>query len=101
MTGPREPYAGETNPEISPQVLAELNYLLRKARRKYGPLEDNFRLLGAMRLEYKEVERAIQAREDWHVRAELLDLANVCIRRVLEMDAASKTKTPTPKEITP
>lgn len=100
MIESRDPYAGEALPEISPQVLAELNYLLRKASRKYGPLEDNFRLLGALSLEYSEVAGAIQRREDWHVRAELLDLANVCIRRVLEMDAASKTKTPTPKEIT-
>lgn len=71
---------------MTPRILIDLDMLRQKSIDKYGPLVDNHRMLGALRLEYREVEDAIQSRDSDGVRAELLDLANVALRAVEEMD---------------
>ena len=71
---------------MTPRIWNQLLDLRQKSIDKYGPLEDNHRMLGALRLEYREVEEAIQSRDNARVRAELLDLANVALRAVQEMD---------------
>ena len=68
----------------------ELRLRRRDAIHKYGPLGDNYRTLGALRLEYREVEEAIQDGRDIDIRAELLDLVTVALRRVIEMDAEAE-----------
>lgn len=71
---------------MTPRIWNELRELREKSIGKYGPLEDNHRMLGALRLEYREVEEAIQSRDNARVRSELLDLSNVALRAVEEMD---------------
>ena len=73
------------------RIWNELRELRKKSIGKYGPLEDNHRMLGAIRLEYREVEEAVQSRITHRVRAELLDLANVALRAVEEMDGREES----------
>ena len=68
----------------------QLSWLRREAIRKHGRLGCNYRTLGALRLEYREVEEAIQDGRDIDIRAELLDLVTVALRRVIEMDAEAE-----------
>lgn len=71
-------------------VFHELQELKREAIKKHGPLGDKYRTLGALRLEYREVEEAMQSREPERIRAELLDLVTVALRRVIEMNAEAE-----------
>lgn len=86
MTESRAAYDNHQPPELTLALVAELQNRLTYSYLKYGDLRDNYRTLGALRLEYREVEEAIQDRDAEAVRAELLDLANVALRRVIEMD---------------
>lgn len=86
MTESRAAYDSHQPPELTLGLVAELQNRLTYSYLKYGDLCDDYRMLGALRLEYREVEEAIQERDPDAVRAELLDLANVALRRVIEMD---------------
>lgn len=86
MTESRASYDNHQPPSISLPLIGELQNRMDAAFFKYGELGDNYRTLGALRLEYREVEEAIQDRDAEAVRAELLDLANVALRRVIELD---------------
>ena len=80
-----------TNHDHPPlDLFHELRLLRHVAICKYGRLGDNYRTLGALRLEYREVEEAIQDGRDIDIRAELLDLVTVALRRVIEMDAEAE-----------
>lgn len=86
MTESRAAYDNRQPPELSLGLVAELQNRLTYSYLRYGDLGDDYRTLGALRLEYREVEEAIQERDPDAVRAELLDLANVALRRVIELD---------------
>ena len=76
---------------LTDRVCADLEFRIAKGIRKYGAFADNAHTLGALHLEVAEVHEAIQQRKDWKVREELLDVATVAIRRVLELDARKVT----------
>ena len=58
----------------------ELATLINRAREKYGPFSSMQEALGVIRLEYRELEEAIQARDPDRIIAEALDLAAPCLR---------------------
>lgn len=67
------------------QTIAALLNNIDRAERKHGPLGNNYAALGALYLERREVDEAIQARDSTQVYAELIDEATVCIRRCMEI----------------
>lgn len=73
---------------ISARVFRDLSAQLARVHKKHGALSNDMAVLGVITEEYHEVREAMQRGEAWKVRAELLDLAIGCIRRVLAMDAA-------------
>lgn len=74
---------------ITPRIINDLNTALALADKKHPPIDSDMAALGVITEEYHEVIWAIRKGEAWKVRAELLDLANACIRRVVAMDGAA------------
>lgn len=72
--------------KLSDRVIADLNDLLQRTHAKRGALESDMAALGVITEEYHEVIDSMRNGESWKIRAELLDLANGCIRRVLAVD---------------
>lgn len=71
---------------LSKKVIDDLEYLHAKTVDKHGPHGCNMTCLGALTEEYHEVVEAVRTNENWRIRKELLDVANVCIRRIMEID---------------
>lgn len=68
------------------KIIDDLENAYEVSGRKHGPLNGDMACLGALTEEYHEVIDAIRRGEAWKVRAELLDVANVCIRRIATID---------------
>lgn len=74
------------------QTIAALLNNIERAERKHGPLGNNYAALGALHLERREVDDAIQARDNIFVYSELIDEATVCIRRCMEIVEENKAR---------
>lgn len=86
-TGVTDDDNGKANRMITDRIIADLNDRFDITTRKHGPLDSDMAALGVLTEEYHEVIDAIRRGEAWKVRAELLDLANGCIRRIHTLDA--------------
>ena len=69
------------------ELTAEIDNRLWALHMKHGPLDDDMTALGVITEEYHEVIEAIRRGDYADTRAELMDLAVACIRRVLTLDA--------------
>lgn len=65
----------------------EINNRLWAAHIEHGPLDDDMKASGVITEEYYEVIWAIRNGINADTRAELMDLAVACLRRVLSLDA--------------
>ena len=73
-------------PTMPLNIVDDLGNAYEVSGRKHGPLNSDMACLGALTEEYHEVIDAIRRGEAWKVRAELIDVANVCIRRISTID---------------
>lgn len=73
---------------LSREVINDLGSLIAQTEKRHGRLLSNMAALGVITEEYHEVIDAIRKGEDWKIRAELLDLAAPCLRRIIELDEA-------------
>lgn len=71
---------------VPSKVANDLDTLITRTEKRHGPLKSNMATLGVITEEYFEVVEAIRKGEAWKIRAELLDLAAPCIRRIMEID---------------
>lgn len=71
------------------RVAKDLAALMERSTRKHGTIESDMAALGVITEEYHEVIEAMRGGEAWKIRAELLDLASPCLRRIIELDKAA------------
>jgi len=71
---------------VPSKIATDLDALIVRTGKRHGRLNSNMAALGVITEEYHEVIEAIRKGEAWKVRAELLDLAAPCIRRIMEID---------------
>jgi hypothetical protein len=63
-------------------LIDDLAKRMESAESKYGPFTSMHEALGVIRLEYRELEEAIQSRDANRIIAEALDLAAPCLRLI-------------------
>lgn len=63
-------------------LIEELAGRMTAAEDKYGPFYSMHEALGVIRLEYRELEEAIQSRDTDRIIAEAFDLAAPCLRLI-------------------
>lgn len=71
---------------LAQKVIEDIAFRFEESAKKYGAHENVYEALGALLLEVDEVKEAIQQREAWKVREEMLDVANVCLRWAVKHD---------------
>ncbi len=75
--------------KIPEKLINELHTALDVSDALHLPLTTDMQASGVITEEYYEVIEAMRSGNEERVRAELIDLANACIRRVVSMDGAA------------